>query len=280
MIAVRAGDRQFFAQVVREPPVDTTYRFGLWHENRFRASSYGAELRLYAKALLRRRTTPHRKVLIIARARSGTTLLVDLLRSHPDIHCDNEYLRNGKLSPAGTLIARAGQVDAPVYGAKLLSFQMAQVHRMRNPVAFLSRLSAAGFTFIHLERSTIHQVISLAAAQMLRRYHNRGDYAETRKIRLDPAEFAHRLRWSELLLEYERRALSYFDPWRLTYERDLAEPEQQQRTANRLFTALGLDPCPIHPRVRKLLPKSIADIVENADDLPTDLRTLGRPRIV
>src|SRR5581483_5136873 len=53
----------------------------------------------------------------------------------------------------------------------------------------------------------------------------------------------------------------------LVYEDDLLEPEAQQRTADRVCSYLGLAPAPVKTDLVKLAPRSVADQLENFDEV-------------
>ena len=60
---------------------------------------YAEEAILSFHFLLTSSRKPPTKFVIFGRGRSGSTLLVSLLNSNPDIHCDGEILSRKKLFP-------------------------------------------------------------------------------------------------------------------------------------------------------------------------------------
>lgn len=257
------------------PPVDTTFVAGRWHADRAHYKGYYREMRALLKGLKLPSNT-NRRFLVIGRARSGTTLLTRMLNSQSNILCDAEILKFAMLSPHGYYHRLARRNSAPVYGAKVLSYQMVQVHRMRDPNGFLKRLTESGVILIHLERNTFFQTLSLAMAQRTRRFHSsKGAKALKDLVHIDPQDFLARIVWSEALLEYERAALEGLDHMHIFYDRDLIDAKSQAATLERICTRLGLEAEPVDAPVKKILPSDPSKIVKNYDEICTTLKAAG-----
>lgn len=255
------------------PPVDTTYVLGRWHKHRVTWGGIWVEAKVLAKSLVTERNKNVRKFLIVGRARSGTTLLRTLLDAHPDVTCQSEVLRRRVLDPAGHLERLAAKSSGRAWGAKLLSYQMVQVQRFRDPARFLAGLDQRGYLLIHLVRGTFDQTLSLAIAQKSKQFHNRtGDKLFTRKAVLDPADFVRRLQWNDLLLRYEEYCLADLPHLEVSYERDLLDPDHQAETAARLFAEIGVTPLPVASTLRKMLPTKPSDILENYAEIAAAVR--------
>lgn len=256
-----------FSRIHTMPPVDTEFVAGRWHHDRVALGGFAVEARVLLKSLIVPRN-PNRRFLVIGRARSGTTLLTRLLNGHSQIHCDGEVLKLNVLAPILHLDRLAGKSTAQVYGAKFLSYQMVQVHRMRAPQRFLGRLADAGYTLIHLERGTFYQTLSLFVAGKRRQYHSdKGASAPRELLRLDPQNFLDRIIWSEALLAYERAALAELEHIHVLYERDLIDTSVQLKTLETISTRLGVTPEPVDIPLKKILPTDPAKIIENYDEV-------------
>lgn len=96
---------------------------------------------------------------ILSRGRTGSTLLVDLLRCHPRIRCEGEVLSHRILvaSPEAVLRARAALCARRVYGFKLRPAHYG-AQRIRDPKAFLAGLEAEGWQLLHLRRRNVLRV--------------------------------------------------------------------------------------------------------------------------
>ena len=257
------------------PPVDTEFIAGRWHHDRATLKGLALEARVFLKSVFVQ-SNSNRRFLVIGRARSGTTLLTRLLNGHSRIHCDGEVLKRSMLAPAAYFDRLAGKSDAPVYGAKLLSYQMVQAHRMRAPDRFLRRLARSGVLLIHLERGTFFQTLSLAVAQSRRQYHSdKGAQAPKKRVWLNPQNFVDRIAWIEALLAYENAALERLCPMTIVYERDLSDPEAQTATLDRVCARLKLAPERISMPLKKVLSTDPSCTLENYDEIRATLNASG-----
>jgi LPS sulfotransferase NodH len=218
----------------------------------------------------------HGRFLVIGRARSGTTLLTRLLNAVQGVHCDGEVLHHAVLDPRGHLNRLARVSDAPIYGCKLLSYQMHEVLRLRDPHGFLARAKADGFQLIHMRRHTLDQCLSLSVAQTTKAYvSDRAAQAEAPR-RLNPADFVAQVRWNEALLAYETAALAGLNPLVVDYERDLRDAAMHAATVGRICGLFDLAPHKIAPAaIRKQLGGGLDQVIDNADEIRAALRAAG-----
>lgn len=268
------------ARARAHPPVDTRYVAGRWHRNSLSLRGYYTEARVWASSLRMPANAGVKPFLIIARARSGSTLLTRLLNAHPDVHCAGEVISRRVLAPELFLRNLARKSKTAAYGAKLLSFQMVQVQRLQDPVAFLGRLDRRGFRFIHLERDTFAQTLSLTMAQKNSLYHRKEGRPDrgaggSAPVEIDIPDFLRRLEWAELLLEYERFCLRGFDHLHLSYETDLEDEARHQATADRIFDWIGVPSAPVSGGMRKVLPSDPARVIGNYDALAARMQDAG-----
>jgi LPS sulfotransferase NodH len=262
------------------PPVDTEYIAGRWHKDRVTLKGYGLEARVFAKSLVTPRNL-NKRFLVIGRARSGTSLLTKLLNQHSEIQCDGEVLQKKVIAPAILLDRLAGKSRAPAYGAKLLSYQMVQTYRIRDPNRFLDGIASRGFVLIHLTRNTFFQTLSLMVAQMRWQFHSdTGATRLTDPIHLDPEDFVNRIEWNEALLDYENAAFSGLDHLLIRYEIDLAGPAEQLRTLDSICGKLGVAPENVAIPLEKVLPTDPKHIIANYDEVVTRLEARGFGNLV
>lgn len=275
------------AKALAHPPVDTTYIAGRWHPARLSLRGIWTEARVLGASLTRPANRDVGKFLILCRARSGSTLLTQLLNAHPDITCDREVLARRVLFPLSYLNRLARKSPARLYGAKLLSYQMVQVQKFRDPQAFLNALHRDGFRFIHVARQSFPQTLSLAMAQSSRVFHRatrpgtgkatwQGQGGAPRgPVEIDVEDFVRRLSWSQLLLDYERQCLDALPHLRLSYETDLEDSAAHQATADRICDWIGARHQPVAGGLRKILPSDPRAIVANYPDLAAAVRRAG-----
>ena len=67
------------------------------------------------------------KFVLFGGGRNGSTLLVSLLNSHPDIYCDGEILVGKLRSPFKHIKRRMQSSPKSIYGFKLLSYQLKEI---------------------------------------------------------------------------------------------------------------------------------------------------------
>lgn len=263
-------------RVLEAPPVDTRYVAGRWHRDRATWRGVWVEARVWGASLGAPKNRDVRKFLIIGRARSGTTLLTQLLNAHPEVKCDREVLAKSVIAPVAHLERLAAKSPAPAYGAKLLSYQMVQVHRLKDPVGFLEALDARGFRFVHLHRESFPQLVSLMLAKARNVYHHgRQKGGRPEPVRLDADAFVRQFEWTEMLLDYERRCLRDLPHAEISYEADLLRAERHQATADRLFAWIGVPSAPVAAGLRKLLPEDPRALIGNYDEVAAAMRRAG-----
>lgn len=201
---------------------------------------------------------------VVTTGRTGSELLVQLLNSHPNMHCDSEVLDYGPDWPRVFLRGRAAAADrrgATVHGFKLTANQLKWPVLVNNPRLLFDDLAHAGLIFIRLRRrDVIRQAISHERAKAMGEWHGASpDDAPD----VDPADVIRTLVW----LEQEERtldeALEGHTVHELIYEDDLATPEQQKRTAARLFDILDLPPHEAVAVVQRDSPEMTSEMVGN-----------------
>ena len=265
-----------FEHLLKAPPVDTKFVLGRWHHGRFEARGYIIEARVALRALLSRGPGAEKKFLIISRARSGTTLLRDLLNSHSDIDCEGEILASGRLFPKTHVKHRIRKHRRPVYGAKILSYQMIQVHGITMPGPFLRHFHDQGFQLIHLKRNTFWQTFSLLKAGTTGVYHSdRHKVTKARAIEVDIPNFIDRLRWNDALLNYETAGLKDLPNLEIDYDTELSQPDLFQATATKIFNYLGVSDQPVETKLKKILPSEPGDVILNFGDLVKEIEREG-----
>jgi LPS sulfotransferase NodH len=264
-------------------PAASSYAFGRVHRDRVALTGYRMELgkRVRSAALaLKGRRGAERRFMVLSRPRSGSTLLVDLLRQVPGLRCDGEMLHFAVHQPARLLSALARTCVHEAYGCKVLSYQIFEVQKMRDPLAFLEAVMADGFHLVHLRRETFPQSLSLSKAQTVGLYTNWSEKQETHdklpaEIRLDPAPFEHQLRWNAAMLDYEDALMSGVPHIRVQYEADLCTPEDQQRTVDRICDLVGHPTGVVKARTSRISNNRRATRVANQEELRARAADLG-----
>jgi LPS sulfotransferase NodH len=209
------------------------------------------------------------RFLIVTTGRTGSELLVSLLDSHPRIRCDSEILSIPRAFPGQLVLRRSALARAHglAYGFKLVA-EHARLQSPHDREGFLRGFADQGFRIVVLERrDLLQQVVSSVRGIETQHHHRLGERDEFRPMQVDPVAVLCALAWFEESVNFVRSALAGVPVLDLVYEDDLLEAEQQQRTADRVCTFLGLPPAPVKTDLVKIAPRSLADQLENFDEV-------------
>ena len=207
---------------------------------------------------------------VLSRGRTGSTLLLDLLRCHPAIHCEGEILSHRILvtSPETLIRARAALFASSVYGFKLRPPHY-RVQGIRNPLAFLAGLQDRGWRLVHLKRRNVLRV----ALSSLRREQTKIVHRMVGDVSDKSAPFdvsIDQLLARMVRIEREMRAeddlLGELPHLRMTYEDDLQREGTRQSALDRVFTFLGLPSAPVFTRYVRLSTDSLGGLIRNYDE--------------
>ncbi|MEM8523367.1 MAG: hypothetical protein AAGG68_01930 [Bacteroidota bacterium] len=215
---------------------------------------------------------PEKKFVIFTSGRSGSTLLVDLLNSSPEIQCDDELLKRRVAFPISLVKSFEQQSKKEIYGFKLLSYQLLNVQTgIKNKQVFLEKLiHEEDYQLIHLSRDNkAKQALSIIYAFYRRQWHNQQDsqQKEAKRFELDTETYLHFLGELQVLEDFEQAMVSNFDHLSLTYEEDLRQPRQYEQSMQRVSEYLGTEI--VHPEtnLRKVTPSRLSDMISNQEDL-------------
>jgi hypothetical protein len=217
------------------------------------------------------------RFLIFAQGRTGSTLLVELLDSHPRVTCDGEIFSPNTYGRIRDLDRHLrGSVNMAVatgdtYGFKVKPYQL--THHGADPRAFLQRRTDEGWAIIHLVRSNyVRHALSTSMREQrgLIKVHV-GSAAEaleqTRRFHIDPVRLVHSARGRREFFLEECRALDDIPHLTVEYERDLFPPDAHQATADRVFASLGLPSSPVSTRLARLNPGDLSAKIANFDEV-------------
>lgn len=214
-------------------------------------------------------TAAEPRFVIVTTGRAGSELLVSLLNSHPKIICDSEILSVPRAFPRRVVLRRSAMARTRgcAYGFKLVA-EHARLQSPHDREGFLRSFPERGFRVITVERrDLLEQVVSSVRGIETRHHHRERDRDQFRPMRMDPVSVLCSLAWFEDAVNFVRSALADVPVLKLVYEDDLLEAEQQQRTADRVCGFLGLRPAPVKTDLVKIAPRSVADQLENFDEV-------------
>ena len=251
------------------PPADP-YIFGRWHKDRASLKGYLRELRLALQCPIVPKK--RRGFIIFSRARSGSTLLVRLMDQLPSVWCDSEILSHAVMCPTAYAMRSAKRRTQELYGFKVLSYQIAEVQALQDPLQFFRELTQRGFAVIHLTRAHVWQALSIQVASDTSQYHveqaSEPDAKSVRRLHhVDVASFVRRLRWNLELATFERELMSEVPHLHVHYDRDLLHSEAQQQTIDSICDFLGTPRQTVRAELKKILGVTLDQIASNAEEV-------------
>ncbi|EAW35918.1 hypothetical protein [Lyngbya sp. PCC 8106] len=163
----------------------------------------------------------------------------------------------------------------PVYGFKLLSYQLRDVQPIINAKKFLSDLYLKGYKIIYLTRTNLfyHAISNLNARQ--NKFHHQANEKKPKfqPIYLDLEDLIHWIEHSQSLAEYEKKILKDLPYLSLTYEEHLQDASCHQKTANLIFDYLEIPATSIQTNLVKIVPRNLQDLVLNYESLTQQLKS-------
>lgn len=217
------------------------------------------------------------RFVILTNGRSGSTLLVDLLKSHPDIDCEPEVLNESRWKqykrpvlwllrawPIPYLEWRAQRCRKAVYGFKLKTG--GQVYNLAHTTRMLFQ---RGWQLIYLSRRDIlQQTLSWSVAQATNRWQTTpGREYDQRRVQLDKDLFLRNYstaQQNKLQLAAMMRTLPNLA---LVYEDDLARSDSLPATSARLCDFLGVQQAVLSSTLIPTWDRPYSEIVSNYVDL-------------
>lgn len=207
------------------------------------------------------------KFVIFAQGRSGSTLLVDLLKSHPSVHCSGEIMLEWRWLPLWSIGARMVWSRADTYGFKLLSYQPEGVQAMAGAAPMLDRLIDRGFQVVYLHRE---DVLRHALSQLNARFNNFSgfDGPASRKLQVEREAL---LWWLEAIARQRRvddELMAEREHLDVTYEADLEDRSRWQPLLDRFCSFVDLPSAVPSSNMTKVSSTRLSDLVANREELP------------
>ncbi len=237
---------------------------------------YLEEVRLHLQQPLIKKYTPHTRFIVFSSGRSGSTLLISLLNTHPKISCDGEILKNKVFNPAKMIDLCASRCPKPIWGFKLLSYQLRNVQTTINDKRqFLEAATKQGYRLLYLERENrLNQAFSLLYAMHRQKWHqNHNQTLKPKPIRVDKNYLTYLLNELDTINSFERQLLEGLPYHAIQYERDLEEISNRATAMNLVFDYLQLEATPSATQLKKITPKDHSQFIENFEEVKAFLQT-------
>jgi LPS sulfotransferase NodH len=236
---------------------------------------FAQEAVLYSTYLFKPKRKPLKKFVVFSCPRTGSTLLVTLLDSHPQIHCQSELWLYRMAFPKLYLQCQTNLAQQEVYGFKL-QVNHFQLQRIKKPDQFMAQLCDSGFKIIKLGRRNLFRTaLSLVYAKSTGKYVIKKDEKgnRPREIVINPQELLANLQLVEqykTLLDQISSKLPHIE---FVYEDDLTSQDRQQATVDQISEYLGIPSAKVSSDLVKGSSDDFSDFVANADEVRAFIRT-------
>lgn len=211
---------------------------------------------------------PASKFLIFGQSRSGSTLLRDLLNSHPEVECAGEPLRDWVPWPETTCEIFAARSSARVFGCKVFVHHLRDRQFYDDSARFLERMQRRGYRILYLERANL---VRHALSNFIRREtgvtHAMGRRVELDEFELDIEAFVAHLHVRERFWREAEEAIDGRDFLRIVYEHDLMDHAVRQKSMDRVFEYLGVESVSVGTSLEQINTKRLSDLITNYDEL-------------
>ena len=209
------------------------------------------------------------KFIIFTHQRSGSTLLVDLLGSHPKIDCEGELLLDKMFSPMSYITKRQRTSQADGFGFKLQPHHFTY-QNIENPDSFLQELAELKYKTIILKRQNIFRsALSLLYAIKSGKFHRdtRIGGIHSVKVFIDPDELLENIHWIEHNIEALDRYAADYPHLEIIYETDLMDDDCHQNTVNRISDFIGIPRANAETNFVRIMPGDFSTFVRNAEEI-------------
>ena len=237
------------------------------------------------KALLQRIPCARESFLILSAGRSGSTLLMQYLRCHPEITCSLTEPLNGKT------LRLHGLPGSNVSPATLINYLMAQLLSWRRRAGckiFCQQLEFYRISFSDLSTAlrdppvivlfredALATYVSLQLAFKTDVWFSQDEKRECTTIEVDPEDYRghaewQRERWRNTLSAFVGRANKrvHF----ISYEELVSDKE---RTLEGVFSFLGLPPCKTVAFSKRQNPFGLRETISNYEDIEEKLNSFS-----
>ena len=235
------------------------------------------ELFAYFGYLFSQPKLPENKFIIFTLPRTGSTLLADLLNSHPQIFVDDELFCKFAVLPFKKILfpywyinSQATKKSTKVYGFdfKVDQFMLTLSKFHNSPENFIQRLHICGWKIIYLHRHNIlKRVISDLKAHIRKTWHlQEGKSSKLAPVYIDCQQLRRKLKKEESLENLQKKLIHNIPHLEIIYENHLLKPENHQNTLNIIFNYLELPEFLVETTMKKTsLDNIFTDIINHQE---------------
>jgi len=203
--------------------------------------------------------------IILAQGRTGSTLLTDLLNSHPSICCEGEVLgtRRRFIEPFIAGKSTRFSLTGRTWGFKAKHYQIAESFPGGGD-KFLARIQKTGWRIIWLRRRNLVRasLSTLVGIERKTWAYNRMDIRAQPSVCIDPDDFARHLHGRVAQNQTELSFLEDLGYLEVVYERDLAKVGEQTELPD-VLDYLHVRRLPLQTTLRPTEERPLCEYVTN-----------------
>ncbi|MGL5834107.1 MAG: hypothetical protein ACRC1Z_12875 [Waterburya sp.] len=218
--------------------------------------------------------------ILVTNGRSGSTCLLDLLDSHPNILTDPHTFYDCNNLPDNLIEIKTVYSSKNVMGikfrTKIWDYSSNEVTLVRNK---LQQLLAQDVSIIYLQRHNIlKRAISKVVTQSKLKEYKLNLSEQERKcidlnsIEIDLEELEKELEICQQQEDYNQKIIQGIDCLKLVYEEDLEDSTKHQQALDKVCSYLHLESAIANTKFVKISPSRIDNFVSNYDALVSTLK--------
>lgn len=224
------------------------------------------------------------KFFILGHGRSGSTLLVQLLNEHPKIHSEGEILNAAQhmksFFPSLYVQGRRAKFPKQVYGFKVKLYQLVEDQCLMNPREFVLDLYNQGWKIINLSRrnylrSQVSHYVGRHRGFMHITTSQKASAFKESKVTIDCKDLIDGIERRDKYREKEKEILQGLNYIEVVYEDDLLLQENHQRTCNKVFDHLDIEPVSVKAKLKKTTSSKLSEVIENYEEV---VESLGKTK--
>ncbi|QDO99977.1 hypothetical protein [Thalassotalea sp. PS06] len=232
---------------------------------------------IYLASYLRKPKPNACKFVIFAQGRTGSTVLVDLINSHPDIFCYGEILASTVVRNVSDPVRYARGLTAftktDAVGFKVKVYQLEKAHK-QDPGKVLKDFTGQGWKIVYLHRDNLleHAISDLRSEKTGTYHHTTKGEKKQSLVDINFDEVERVVKFREKCQAAEQKALVGLDYFDISYEQHLSDAEKQTDTLNRLFSYLGLPEHQVTTRFNKVIKPDLSKVIVDYAQLEQRLK--------
>ncbi|MEL6494693.1 MAG: hypothetical protein AAFQ41_06160 [Cyanobacteria bacterium J06623_7] len=223
------------------------------------------------------RRSPLQHFVLIARGRSGSTCLLDILSCHPQILTDPHTFFNYDKLPIDFPHRKPVYSSKNVRGYKFSTQPKNMEQNAANAKIARYKLEAlinAGVSLVYLERSN---VVKRAISSLVAKSRKQFNYRKNERlealppVNITPEALLGHMDYCHQQNVFDRSIIQDLPHIGLNYEQNLADEADHQDALDKICQFLGITSAPAVTRLSKVLPNSIDEYIANPEELKSTI---------